>query len=147
MATPGPASIRQAWLALAGDSLNGLAELAPEAETRFVGPADLPEALLAGRPRLVIAVQPPATVKEIGAIAAERRRRPALRVVLLTDPDNVEDRLVALEQGFDDALPSSIHTRELVARLRRLLAAPRVPGARATIPIEEGIELDLQAYE
>ncbi len=97
------------------------------------------------RPQLVILAAPPAGPDDIALVAAERRRRPSLRALLLNRPEGVEQRIAALADGFDEALPSSLPLDELVGRAR--LLATRRPRPLGVIAIGEGIELDLVALE
>ena len=73
---------------------------------------------------------PPAGPDALATAAVERSRRPALRLVLLNDPADVAGRLHALEQGFDDALPSTIAAHELAGRSRGSWPGP-ASGRRA----------------
>ena len=57
----------------------------------------------------------------------------------------VDQRLDALANGFDEAIPSSLPAEELMGRAR-LLVAPRVRTA-SIVSIGEAIELDLAAQE
>ena len=63
----------------------------------------------------------------------------------MNDPSAVDDRLQALADGFDEALPASTSPAELVGRAR-LLAAHRTRGS-ATLAIADGLELDVAAQE
>lgn len=153
MATNAPAASRPLWLVVPGDAaLGSLARHAPEADVRFLGPDNLTERLASSHPRLIVVADPPATVADLEAVIASRRRNRDLRTVLLAPPDAVSVRISALEADFDDALPSTIDAAELAVRLRRLVARPttdrsRTTAGRRAIPIAEGVELDLHACE
>jgi DNA-binding response OmpR family regulator len=122
--------------------------LLPDTEIRSVRANELAGELAGGRSRVIVVAQPPAEPGEVELVALARRRpRTALRTVLLTGPDDIDARLAALEGGFDDALPTTIDGRELVARLRRLESAARPTASRSTIQIGDDVELDLQACE
>ena len=70
------------------------------------------------RPRVALVYLPPATPGLITAVAAHRRRRTALRCVLVNELQGVDDRLHALAAGFDEALAVVGHRR----------GADRTPG-------------------
>lgn len=150
--TPGPASLahdvtaRSTWLVFAteGPALE-LCRLASVTAAVVSSTSVLRTELARQRPRLVLLASPPASAEDIAMVAAERRRRPSLRVLLVNAPEAVEQRLGALAEGFDDALPSNLPAEELVGRAR-LLASPR-PRATSVVAIGEGIELDLAAQE
>jgi DNA-binding response OmpR family regulator len=93
----------------------------------------------------VILAAPPAGPDEVALVASERRRRPSLRTLLVNEPGAIEDRLRALEHGFDEALPTSISAVELVGRAR-LLASSR-PRGPAVLRLADDLELDLGAQE
>ena len=93
------------------------------------------------RPRVALVYLPPATPGVIASVAALRRRRTALRSILVNDLDGVEARLNALNAGFDEALTSLVTTEELVGRLTILARAQR--NGRDRLAVGEGSELDL----
>jgi DNA-binding response OmpR family regulator len=97
-------------------------------------------------PRIAILTEPPATANELAIVEGERRRRPSLRTIHLSAPDDVLARIAALREGFDEALPSSIDPTELAARARLLEERARVKTARC-LWIADGFELDLVAHE
>lgn len=62
------------------------------------------------------------------------RRNSALAVIVLTSPGHTDARVVALEQGADDALSKPVSACELLARLRAILRRHRrLPGTRLTV--------------
>jgi DNA-binding response OmpR family regulator len=93
------------------------------------------------RPRVALVYLPPATLHVIASVAALRRRRTALRSILVNELDGVEARLQALDAGFDEALTSLVTTEELVGRLTILARAQR--NGRDRLAVGEGSELDL----
>lgn len=120
------------------DSLGGL-------QLRSVATADdFLNHLESERPRVALVVAPPATSSTVEAVASVRRRRPALRCLLVNEPGAVDERLHALVLGYDAALPSDMPMAELGGRVAILARAGTLRGpARARIPIGDGVELDL----
>ncbi len=106
---------------------------------------DRPESFLADvsdlRPRVALVYLPPATPNVITSVAALRRRRTALRCILVNEPDGVEARLRALDGGFDEALTSLVTAEELIGRLAILARAQR--NGRDRLTVGEGSELDV----
>jgi DNA-binding response OmpR family regulator len=104
------------------------------------------EVLDRDRPPVVLLSSPPATRADIEAVAATRARRPGLRAILITPLAASEERIRALDRGFDDALPDGISAEELVHRavvqMRRTAARPS-----RSIAIGDGSVLDLVAHE
>jgi DNA-binding response OmpR family regulator len=93
----------------------------------------------------VIAVaSPPAADDDLVAVGGARRRRPALRALLANLPADADQRLRALELGFDDAVPLALGPGELARRIARLGRHAR-RGASSVVPIGLDIELDLVA--
>jgi DNA-binding response OmpR family regulator len=104
--------------------------------------------LLAERPRIVVVCQPPADDETLDLVASERRRRSRLRALHLAPPEAAADRMAALGRGFDDALTTATSGPELAARLAWLEARARErPAPGATLPIADGLELDIAAHE
>ena len=100
-------------------------------------------------PRIVVACQPPAGLEDLELVATERRRRSRLRVLHLAPPDAVEARLAALALGFDDSLTTAATGTELAGRLAWLeaRARDRIGSTAATLPVADGLDLDLAAHE
>jgi DNA-binding response OmpR family regulator len=120
---------------LFADGLAGLdvrAEVSPDAFVR---------ALTECRARITVVGSPPAPPSLIEHAAEVRRRRPALRCVLLNERAEVGERLRALELGFDAALARDIPDAELIGRLR-LLARDRLLS-RDRVTLGDGLELDV----
>jgi len=110
-----------------------------DSDERFV------RVLLGERPRVAVVSVPPAGPDALATAVVERSRRPALRLVLVNEPADVAGRLHALEQGFDDALPSTIPANELAGRISWLLARPRLrPTGRLSVAVDT--ELDPVAH-
>lgn len=96
------------------------------------------------QPMLAVVWCPPAAPTELRAAAAERRSRPALRLMFINDAADVAGRLDALALGFDEALPESIDPIELAGRARLLIDAGRQGSdLDRRIPIADDVELDL----
>jgi DNA-binding response OmpR family regulator len=96
------------------------------------------------RPVLAVVWSPPAAPEELLAAVAERRQRPALRLIFLNEPGDVAGRLEALALGFDEALPASVNLVELAGRAH-LLLDPGQDGSDPDrrIPIADAVHLDL----
>jgi DNA-binding response OmpR family regulator len=102
-------------------------------------------AAASGLTRGVIVVQvPPADGDAIVAVASLRRRRPAVRLMLASQPDRISERLDALAAGYDDAVPSTLHALEIAGRIAVLIERSR-DGVRGAIRVADGVELDLAA--
>jgi two-component system, OmpR family, response regulator RegX3 len=134
-------------LVLAGTrAFIGVADLPPGLSLRVI---DRPEAFLAclceTRPRIALVHLPPATPELIATVAALRRRRTALRAILVNDPIGVGARLAALQAGFDEALTALVTADELAGRLAILARPPR--NGRDRLPVGDGSELDLATRE
>ena len=118
----------------------------PDLEIRLVEDASaFLAALMTGRPRVVVTVVPPGTGQTVEAVAALRKRRSSMRTVLLNDEASVDDRLRALEIGYDAALTIAVPVDELAGRLA-LLARHSRPG-RERLAIADGTELDVMTCE
>jgi DNA-binding response OmpR family regulator len=79
-------------------------------------------------------------------VLEQRRRRTTLRLLHLSPPDAIASRVMALEQGADDAVSATIDPAELLARLRLLDAQARRPRT-ALLEVADGVVLDLVAHE
>lgn len=84
-------------------------------------------------------------------MARERRRRHGLRTIHLSPRAEVQSRIDALRQGFDEALAQTIDAAELAGRATLLEERAREQRARARtascLEIADGYELDLVAHE
>ena len=96
------------------------------------------------RPVLAVVWSPPAEPIELLAAVAERRQRPALRLIFLNEPRDVAGRLEALALGFDEALPATIDPVELAGRAHLLIDGARAgSNADRKIRLANGVLLDL----
>jgi DNA-binding response OmpR family regulator len=93
---------------------------------------------------VVVVQSPPADGTVIRAVAAARRRRSAMRALLASAPEQISERLDALADGFDDAVPSSMDALEIAGRIIVLRERCR-RGARTSIRVADGVVLDLGA--
>ena len=143
-------TVRRAdWLILANDGpALRLAALAEGVGIVVVANRDaFAERLTADRPSLVILASPPAGPTELGLVARERRRRERLRAIVIDHAAAYQERLLALELGFDDALTSDISPAELAGRLELLTSRARSERSPRHLGISDGIELDQAARE
>ena len=80
-----------------------------------------------------------------GLLEKIRLSRPALPILLITSPGDVDARVLGLSQGADDALAAPFAPAQLMARAgaitRRAARAPREPE----VLVVDGCELDLGA--
>ena len=109
-------------------------------------PATFLAMLTSDRPRVAILTEPPAGRTEREHVTRERRRRQGLRTIHLSQATDVQARVAALRDGFDEALPHSIDPTELAARALLLDERARVRSATC-LKIADGYELDLVAHE
>jgi two-component system OmpR family response regulator/two-component system alkaline phosphatase synthesis response regulator PhoP len=143
--TPGVG--RPAWLALAVGGPVLEAATAAGSRARVVGsPSELIDALERDRPRLVVLSSPPAGRAELELVATLKRRRPGLRSILVDHPESSQERIDALELGFDEALPDTIPATEIAERVA-LLVRRQVPTSGRVIELGDHAELDLTAHE
>ncbi|MGH6618144.1 MAG: response regulator transcription factor, partial [Alphaproteobacteria bacterium] len=75
-------------------------------------------ALIADRPDLVIICLP---LPDMLNLMHSLRGLRGTATIVLSDKDDVADRVAGLEIGADDYLPKSLHRRELLARIRSML--------------------------
>jgi DNA-binding response OmpR family regulator len=137
------------WLVLAADGpASLLVGAVPGTGIAVVAdPARFRELLETLRPRVVVCARPPATPSDLQVVADARRRRPTLRAVLVSPPEDVDARLDALARGFDDALASSVPLDELAGRLAWHDARSRTRSPGAVLQFGDGFELDTAAHE
>lgn len=69
---------------------------------------------------MVILDLAPRTPEALGLLRGIRQRGNDARVLVLSGRDQVEDRIMALDQGADASLVKPVHTDALVSRLARL---------------------------
>ncbi len=95
-------------------------------------------------PAVVVVCAPPATVTDIGAVAAARRVRKDLRAILIDHPADGGERVTALRSGFDEALDSRVDPVELAARIALLGEEIRQHIAARRVPLGGDVWLDRQ---
>ncbi len=143
---PDPAS--PSWIALADDGpITELAtSLSPHRLRVVRDPVVFGALLCAARPQLAVLAAPPARGQDMDIALRERRRRSTLRILHLSAPDAVDDRLQALLLGFDEALPDTISATELGGRMELL---QRLAHTRhgAGVMVADGVVLDTVAHE
>ncbi len=109
-------------------------------------PAEFAHMLRSARPRIAIVGTPPAGADDLAAALQERRRRPALRVVVVSPSDAINERLDALRAGADEAHADTIDPAELGARLPLLEERTRARHDTVLV-VTSDTELDLVAHE
>jgi two-component system response regulator MtrA len=93
----------------------------------------------------VVAVSmPPAAGSDLEAVARACRGKPAIRSLLANHADAIDERLRALEMGFDDAVPNVLDQREIAQRIARLRELARWHSPTRLL-IGPDLELDLTA--
>jgi DNA-binding response OmpR family regulator len=136
------------WIALADSG--PILDLRSIVGSRTIVSTDDPRAfadlLRGGRPRIAILATPPAGLAELDIALAERRRRPSLRVVVLSPSDAIAERLAALRAGADEALADTIDPAELGARLAILEERSRARH-ETVLAVTDDTELDLVAHQ
>jgi DNA-binding response OmpR family regulator len=108
--------------------------------------AEFARMLRSARPRIAIIGTPPAGADDLAAALQERRRRPALRIVVVSPSDAISERLDALRAGADEALADTIDPTELGARLTILEERTRARH-ETVLQVTDDTELDLVAHE
>ena len=136
----------ESWLALTvGGPVLAAAAAAGRRAQVVTTSSELGRALRMGRPRVVMIASPPAGQADLELVAATRDRRPAMRAVLVNPPEASDDRIEALQLGFDEALPDTIGPVELASRIR-LLGRHRPAGGGHVIDVGDDLEVDLDAH-
>jgi DNA-binding response OmpR family regulator len=137
---------RPSWLALADGG--PVAALRSRGDPRILrataDPAVFAHLLGASRPRIAILASPPAGHADIELTLRERRRRPSMRVILLSRA--IDDRLDALRAGVDEALPNTIDPTELEARIAILEDRARTRHD-TVLAVTDDTTIDLVAHE
>ena len=143
-----PIDPRPIWIALAdGGPVARLGELAATPTLRTTrDPAAFAGLLVAARPRVAILARPPACPADLEVTLRERKRRPSMRVVLLSRPDAIDERIDALRAGVDEALADTIEPAELGARLAILEERARARH-ETVLTITDDASIDLIAHE
>ena len=141
-----PPHTAETWLFLGSSPLaDTIAALAPDVALDCTPtPGIFLERLDSQRPRLAVAVAPPADERTIAGLA-EAGRRADLGTVLLDAPGEVDERLAALLAGIDEAMPSPASAREIVGRLRLLAARGSARERPTRVLVADGMELDAAA--
>jgi DNA-binding response OmpR family regulator len=142
---PGRRFGASAWLVMPSPATMGVLARRDVPVESVSDPTAFVRRLRDGTGRLAILAKPPAGPSDVLAALAERRRRPALCLVLVNEPADVTGRLDALALGFDEAFPATMDPRELEARIRRLLERDGVDDrARrfGQFVIAPGLEID-----
>lgn len=136
------------WVALADGGPVGILSAMVGVRTlqATVDPVEFAEMLRSARPRIAIIGTPPAGADDLAVALHERRRRPGLRVVVVSPSDAISARLDALRAGADEAYPDTIDPAELGARLTILEERTR-PRHDTTLAVTDDTELDLVAHE
>lgn len=139
---------RPTWIALAAGG--PIADMAALADVRTMtttsDPAVFAGLLAAVHPRIAILGAPPAGRGDLALVLRERRRRPSLRVIVISPSSAIDARLDALRAGADEAHPDTIEPTELKARL--MLLEERARARHETVlAITNEVELDLVAHE
>ena len=139
---------RPTWVALAdGGPVHRLAIDGAAPVIAITADPDVFAGLLASaRPRVAILATPAAGAMDIQLALRERRRRPSMRVVLLSAPTAISDRLDALRAGVDEALPDTIDPAELGARIMILDTLAR-NRRDPVLPVTSDATIDLVAHE
>jgi DNA-binding response OmpR family regulator len=139
---------RPAWVALTDSSalLPRSSSRDPRVLRMTSDPHVFADLLAAVRPRIAILACPPARPEDLELTLRERRRRPSMRVVLLSRPDAVDDRLDALRAGVDEAWPTTIDPAELEARIAILEERARTRHD-TVLAVTEDATIDLVAHE
>lgn len=74
-------------------------------------------------------------------LAREIRAASDVPIIMLTDRDDVTDRVVGLEVGADDYIAKPFHLREVLARVRSVLRRRRRPHVAAE-PADQTVEFE-----
>lgn len=136
------------WLALAdGGPVQELARvIGPRTIQSTTDPGAFAELLRSARPRIAIVGTPPGALADVELALDHRRRRPQMRVVVLSPIAAIGQRLDALRAGADEAHADTIDATELGARLALLEERSR-PRPASVLPVAEDTELDIAAHE
>jgi len=73
-------------------------------------------------------------------LALELRQASEIPIIMLSQKDDVVDRVAGLELGADDYVPKPFHLRELLARIRSLIRRSEVRAESETSPATDGEE-------
>ncbi|MEA2577424.1 MAG: two-component system, OmpR family, alkaline phosphatase synthesis response regulator PhoP [Chloroflexota bacterium] len=139
---------RPVWVALAdGGPAVRLSESAGIPSLRTTDDAaTFTSLLVTARPRIAILARPPACADDVAATLLERKRRPSMRIVVLSRPNAIDERIEALRAGVDEAVADTIDPAELAARL--MILEERARGRQETVlGVTEDASIDLIAHE
>ena len=139
---------RPTWIALAdGGPVHRLAiDGAAPVIAITADPSVAAGLLITARPRVAILATPAALNADIELTLRERRRRPSMRVVMLSAPAAIADRLAALRAGVDEALHDTINPAELGARI--VILEERARTRHDTVlPVTDDATIDLVAHQ
>lgn len=94
---------------------------------------------------LIVASLPDREISQF--IRMERSRHPYVGLILLADILDVVERVVALEMGVDDLIERSCRSREVLARIHRLLHRYPRPDPRATLEDPNRVSSRKESWE
>ena len=136
------------WIALAtGGPLASLGEVDGVRPYRSTDDPNLfADLLRTSKPRIALLGTPPAGPTDLDAALLERRRRPSLRIVVVSPSEAIEDRLEALRAGADEAHADTMDPLELVARLT-ILEERTKTRHETVLTVTGDTEIDLVAHE
>lgn len=137
-----------AWIAIAnGGPVSAMRPAIEDGRLRVVrDPQAFCALLTSSRPHVAVVAVPPATPDVENTVLQVRRRRTGLRIVHLTTPADVDQRIDALRRGFDDALTTEVGPDELARRLEILDDRARERHA-TDVPVAHNVVLDPVAHE
>ncbi len=137
-----------AWIALAdgGPVMDLTTVVGPRTIHSTPDPAEFASLLRSTHPRIAILGTPPAGPGELEAALTERRRRPSLRVVVVSPREDIAERLQALRDGADEVHADTIDPKELGARLAILEERTR-PRHETVLVVSDETHIDLVAHE
>lgn len=143
-----PHPAHPSWIALTdGGPMAELAKTLSPHRLRVLRDRAVFEALLCTTlPHIAVLATPPARDQDLDVALRERRRRSSLRILHLSTPDAIDDRLQALRRGFDEAFPDTISATELCGRMDLLQERARTRHG-AGVMVAYGIVLDTVAHE
>jgi DNA-binding response OmpR family regulator len=151
---PDPAPVSNAGVfrqVVAADVVMAATTLAEALQDRLLGHrlalvpvTSLVEATALLKRGVVVVEDPPADADAVAAVGLLRRRRTAIQLMLLNEPQDIPARLDALAGGFDDAVPSTLDVLEIAGRIGILLERSRA-GDTTLIRVGDGVDLDIAA--
>ena len=134
------------WVALAdGGPIERMRPIADGRLRITTDPSAFHDLLVRARPRVAIVAMPPACADDLGAAIRERRRRTSLRLLHLSQSDDIDGRVDALRLGFDDAVAETVDPVELLGRIRLLDDRARA-RPDAVMVVADGVTVDMAAH-